>query len=97
MARAQFEVFNAFGDLLARGNSEECATAIGITIPRCLQYASDSHGCPQRWRIVKIFEPEGTIVQNAETSAMIKKWDTWATYWREYFGIPVWKPEKGCR
>lgn len=97
MARMLFEVYNTFGDLIAKGNSSECAKALGISDVTFLHYANELYASTSRFKIVKTFQPEVTLAKTRETAAQIKKWDDWATPLRDYFGIPVYRPGKDGR
>ena len=94
MTHLEFEVYNNFGQLIAKGNSHQCAEALEITQHRFLQYANLPEEKLKKWRIKRTYEPEGTLPKTWDCQQMIKKWDDFVTPIRERFGVPVYCGDK---
>lgn len=81
------------GELLAEGTVSECAEKLGMTIDRFRMAAFEySHGKYYKYDILNVTGSKDDVKKHH--AAAIKAWDKFMTPIREYYGIPVYKPDK---
>ena len=85
------------GERVFTGTSKECADFCGGSVPGFDSAFAHSRSCSYKGYKIQLVRsaPEKELGEPEQDAAAA--WDAFVTPIREYYGIPVYKPEKGVR